>query len=121
MLLLSSPAGIALSTNEDIYLSADGQINQLAGDSINLSTQKNLIAHVSGKASLFAAQNGIKQVAAKGKFEVQALLVSTFCEVRRSYALFFDRGSIFRVIVRLNSVPPGFHEILLPFLARRQQ
>ncbi len=72
MLLLSSPAGIALSTNEDIYLSADGQINQLAGDSINLSTQKNLIAHVSGKASLFAAQNGIKQVAAKGKFEVQA-------------------------------------------------
>ncbi|EXB23400.1 rhs element Vgr family protein, partial [Acinetobacter baumannii 1437282] len=72
MLLLSSPAGIGLSTNEDIHLSADGQINQFAGDSINLSTQKNLVAHVSGKASLFAAQNGIKQVAAKGKFEVQA-------------------------------------------------
>ncbi|WP_433848034.1 type VI secretion system Vgr family protein [Acinetobacter proteolyticus] len=72
MLLLSSPEGIALSTNEDIHLSADGQINQFAGDSINLSTQKNLVAHVSGKASLFAAQNGIKQVAAKGKFEVQA-------------------------------------------------
>ncbi|MFI8034090.1 type VI secretion system Vgr family protein [Acinetobacter sp. ABJ_C3_5] len=72
MLLLSSPAGIGLSTNEDIHLSADGQINQFAGDSINLSTQKNLVAHVSGRASLFAAQNGIKQVAAKGKFEVQA-------------------------------------------------
>jgi len=72
MLLLSSPEGIGLSTNEDIHLSADGQINQFAGDSINLSTQKNLVAHVSGKASLFAAQNGIKQVAAKGKFEVQA-------------------------------------------------
>nr|WP_314523477.1 type VI secretion system Vgr family protein [uncultured Acinetobacter sp.] len=72
MLLLSSPAGIGLSTNEDIHLSADGQINQFAGDSINLSTQKNLIAHVSGKASLFAAQNGIKQVAAKGKFEALA-------------------------------------------------
>ncbi|WP_332604642.1 type VI secretion system Vgr family protein [Acinetobacter sp. ESBL14] len=72
MLLLSSPAGIGLSSNEDIHLSADGQINQFAGDSINLSTQKNLVAHVSGKASLFAAQNGIKQVAAKGKFEVQA-------------------------------------------------
>ncbi|MGN5763862.1 DUF2345 domain-containing protein, partial [Acinetobacter calcoaceticus] len=72
MLLLSSPAGIGLSTNEDIHLSADGQINQFAGDSINLSTQKNLVAHVSGKVSLFAAQNGIKQVAAKGKFEVQA-------------------------------------------------
>jgi len=72
MLLLSSPEGIALSTNEDIHLSADGQINQFAGDSINLSTQKNLIAHASAKVSLFAAQGGIKQVAAKGKFEVQA-------------------------------------------------
>uniref|UniRef100_UPI00057098C4 type VI secretion system Vgr family protein n=1 Tax=Acinetobacter sp. A47 TaxID=1561217 RepID=UPI00057098C4 len=72
MLLLSSPAGIGLSTNEDIHLSADGQINQFAGESINLSTQKNLVAHVSGKASLFAAQNGIKQVAAKGKFEALA-------------------------------------------------
>ncbi|EOR06713.1 type VI secretion system Vgr family protein [Acinetobacter genomosp. 15BJ] len=72
MLLLSSPAGIGLSTNEDIHLSADGQINQFAGDSINLSTQKNLVAHVSGKASLFTAQNGIKQIAAKGKFEMLA-------------------------------------------------
>ncbi|WP_033134861.1 type VI secretion system Vgr family protein, partial [Acinetobacter sp. MN12] len=70
MLLLSSPEGIGLSSNEDIHLSADGQINQFAGDSINLSTQKNLIAHASAKVSLFAAQNGIKQVAAKGKFEV---------------------------------------------------
>ncbi|WP_043974456.1 type VI secretion system Vgr family protein, partial [Acinetobacter sp. NBRC 110496] len=72
MLLFSSPAGIGLSSNEDIHLSADGQINQFAGDSINLSTQKNLVAHVSGKASLFAAQGGIKQVAAKGKFEMLA-------------------------------------------------
>ena len=72
MLLLSSPDGIGLSSNDDIHLSADGQINQFAGDSINLSTQKNLIAHVSAKASLFAAQGGIKQVAAKGKFEIHA-------------------------------------------------
>ncbi len=47
-------------------------INQIAGDSINLSTQKNLVAHVQNRVSLFAAQNGIKQVAAKGKFEVHA-------------------------------------------------
>jgi type VI secretion system secreted protein VgrG len=72
LLLLNSPAGIGLSTNEDIHLSADGQINQFAGDSINLSTQKNLITHAQNRISLFAAQNGIKQVAAKGKFEVQA-------------------------------------------------
>ncbi|ENU90944.1 hypothetical protein F971_03411 [Acinetobacter vivianii] len=72
LLLLNSPAGIGLSTSEDIHLSADGQINQIAGDSINLSTQKNLVAHVQNRISLFAAQNGIKQVAAKGKFEVHA-------------------------------------------------
>ncbi|ENW93050.1 type VI secretion system Vgr family protein [Acinetobacter dispersus] len=72
LLLLNSPAGIGLSTNADIHLSADGQINQIAGDSINLSTQKNLITHAQNKISLFAAQNGIKQVAAKGKFEVHA-------------------------------------------------
>ncbi|MCR4530715.1 DUF2345 domain-containing protein, partial [Acinetobacter venetianus] len=72
LLLLNSPAGIGLSTNEDIHLSADGQINKFAGDSINLSTQKNLITHAQNRISLFAAQSGIKQVAAKGKFEVQA-------------------------------------------------
>ncbi|MBJ8440368.1 type VI secretion system Vgr family protein [Acinetobacter junii] len=72
LLLLNSPAGIGLSTNEDIHLSADGQINQIAGDSINLSTQKNLVTHVQNRISLFAAQNGIKQVAAKGKFEAHA-------------------------------------------------
>ncbi|MQZ30040.1 type VI secretion system tip protein VgrG [Acinetobacter haemolyticus] len=72
MLLLSSPNGIGLSTSEDIHLSADGQLNQFAGDSINLTTQKNLIAQASQKISLFAAQGGIKQVAGKGKVEIQA-------------------------------------------------
>lgn len=72
LLLLNSPAGIGLSTNEDIHLSADGQINHIAGDSINLSTQKNLVAHIQNRISIFAVQNGIKQVAAKGKFEVHA-------------------------------------------------
>ncbi len=72
LLLLSSPNGIGLSTSEDIHLSADGQLNQFAGDSINLTTQKNLIAQASQKISLFAAQGGIKQVAGKGKVEIQA-------------------------------------------------
>ncbi|MEE9901333.1 MAG: type VI secretion system Vgr family protein [Acinetobacter haemolyticus] len=72
MLLLSSPNGIGLSTSEDIHLSADGQLNQFAGDSINLTTQKNLIAQASQKISLFAAQGGIKKVAGKGKVEIQA-------------------------------------------------
>ncbi|KXZ66014.1 Phage-related baseplate assembly protein [Acinetobacter venetianus] len=72
MLLLSSPNGIGLSSDEDIHISADEQINQTASGSINLSSQKNLIAHIQNKISWFAAENGIKQVAAKGKFEMHA-------------------------------------------------
>ncbi|KWQ04797.1 type VI secretion system protein [Acinetobacter harbinensis] len=72
MLLLNSPEGIGLSTAEDIHLSADGQINHIAGDSINLSTQKNLIAHAQSKISLFAAQEGARLYAGKGKVEIQA-------------------------------------------------
>lgn len=72
VLLLSSPDGIALSTPEDIHLSADAQINHVAGDSINFSTQKNFIAQAQNKLSLFAAQGGIKAVAAQSKVEIQA-------------------------------------------------
>ncbi|MGQ1593430.1 type VI secretion system Vgr family protein [Acinetobacter baumannii] len=72
LLLLSSPDGIALSSSEDIHISADAQINQIAGDSINISTQKNVIAHAQNRLSLFAAQSGIKAVAAQGKVEIQA-------------------------------------------------
>ncbi|WP_373369444.1 type VI secretion system Vgr family protein [Acinetobacter seifertii] len=72
LLLLSSPDGIALSTSEDLHISADAQINQVAGDSINISTQKNVIAHAQNKISLFAAQSGLKAVAAQGKVEIQA-------------------------------------------------
>ena len=72
IMLLASPNSIALSSNEDIHLSADGQLNQNAGDSINLSTQKNLIAHAQNKISLFAAQEGARFYAGKGKVEIQA-------------------------------------------------
>ncbi|OYD33379.1 type VI secretion system Vgr family protein [Acinetobacter baumannii] len=42
------------------------------GDSINISTQKNVIAHAQNRLSLFAAQSGLKAVAAQGKVEIQA-------------------------------------------------
>ena len=72
IMLLSSADGIALSTPEDIHLSATGIINHTAGDSINLSTQKNILGQALGKVSLFAAQGGIKAIAAQGKVEIQA-------------------------------------------------
>lgn len=72
IMVLASPNSIALTTNEDVHLSAEGQISHSASDSINLSTQKNLIAHAQSKVSLFAAQEGARLFAAKGKIEIQA-------------------------------------------------
>ena len=72
LMLLCAPNSIALSTNEDLYLSADQQINHSAADNINFSTQKSLIAHAQDNISLFAAQRGLKAIAAKGKVELQA-------------------------------------------------
>lgn len=72
LMILTAPSSIAVSSHEDIHLSADGQINHNAGDSLNLSTQKNLIAHAQDKISLFAAQQGARLYAGKGKIEIQA-------------------------------------------------
>ncbi|WP_081410297.1 type VI secretion system Vgr family protein [Acinetobacter gandensis] len=72
LMILSAPNSIAVSSQEDIHLSADGQISQSAGESINLSSQKSLIAHAQSKISLFAAQEGLRAYAGKGKVEIQA-------------------------------------------------
>ncbi|MCU4475144.1 DUF2345 domain-containing protein, partial [Acinetobacter bereziniae] len=72
LMILASPNSIALSSNQDINLSADGQISNSAGDSINLSTQKSVVAHAQNKISLFAAQEGARLYAGKGKVEIQA-------------------------------------------------
>ena len=72
IMVLTSPNSIAVATNEDLYLSADGQMSQSAGDSINISTQKSLIAHAQSKISLFAAQDGFRAYAGKGKAEIHA-------------------------------------------------
>ncbi|KAF5272949.1 hypothetical protein FQR65_LT17286 [Abscondita terminalis] len=72
LMVLASPNSIGLSSNEDIHVSADKQISHSAGDSINLSTQKNFLVHAQNKISLFAAQEGARLYAAKGKVEIQA-------------------------------------------------
>ncbi|MDX8164159.1 type VI secretion system Vgr family protein [Acinetobacter pittii] len=72
VMLLASPKSIAVSSNEDIHLSANGQLTQSAGDSINISTQKNIVSHASQKISLFAAQEGARIFAGQGKVEIQA-------------------------------------------------
>ncbi|NWK76034.1 DUF2345 domain-containing protein, partial [Acinetobacter sp. SwsAc6] len=72
LMILSAPNSIAMTSNEDIHVSADRQISQSAGDSINISSQKSFIAHAQSKISLFAAQEGLRAYAGKGKVEIQA-------------------------------------------------
>ncbi|QTD64295.1 type VI secretion system tip protein VgrG [Acinetobacter towneri] len=72
LMLLCAPHSIALSTHQDIHLSADQQIYQSAAGGINFSTQKSVITHARDKVSLFAAEQGISAFAAKGKVEIQA-------------------------------------------------
>ncbi|MBU3847591.1 MAG: type VI secretion system tip protein VgrG [Candidatus Acinetobacter avistercoris] len=72
LMLLATPNSIALASNQDVHLSADRHLNSNAGDSINFSTQKSLIAHAENKISLFSAQEGARLYAAKGNVEIQA-------------------------------------------------
>ena len=72
LMVLASPNSIGLSSNEGIHVSADKQISHSAGDSINLSTQKNFLVHAQNKISMFAAQQGARLYAGNGKVEIQA-------------------------------------------------
>lgn len=71
IMLLSSPQSVGISSQASVHVCADGHISQSAGDSINMSTQDHLIAHVQQKISLFSVQNGITATAAKGKIALQ--------------------------------------------------
>ncbi|MDO5542623.1 MAG: type VI secretion system Vgr family protein [Acinetobacter sp.] len=72
VMILCAPNSIAVSTQQDLHLSADQHIHQSAAGSINISTQKSVITHARDKVSLFAAEQGIRAFAAKGKVEIQA-------------------------------------------------
>lgn len=94
VMLLSAPSSIALASQADIHVSADAQISQTAGDSINLSTQSNLIAHAQDKISLFAAQKGLSMVAAKDKLELQAQNGEMQAIARQSVSIISTEDSI---------------------------
>ncbi len=72
VMLFSSPAGIALSSEKSVHLSPDEQLNLVSGQSTHLATGKSLIATVKEKFSLFAQNAGLKLFAAKGKVELQS-------------------------------------------------
>ncbi|ABB07620.1 type VI secretion system Vgr family protein [Burkholderia lata] len=72
VMLVASPAGIALSTQASVHVSSDQQTNLVSGQSTFIASGKSLVASVAEKISLFAQNAGMKLFAAKGKVEVQA-------------------------------------------------
>ena len=72
VLLFGSPAGIGLSTQQSVHVSATDHVNFASGQSMHIAAGKSLLASVGDKLSLFVQNAGMKLFAAKGKVEVQA-------------------------------------------------
>jgi len=73
LMVLSSPEGIAASTQQSVHVTADQQVNTVARKNIIFAAGKSLLASVMDGISLFAQNLGIKLIAGKGKIDVQAL------------------------------------------------
>ncbi|MDN7905536.1 type VI secretion system Vgr family protein [Burkholderia diffusa] len=72
VMLLSSPEGIAASTQQSVHVTANQHANVVAGKNVNLAAGKALLVSVIDKISLFAQNLGIKIFAAKGPVDIQA-------------------------------------------------
>ncbi|MEQ5839406.1 type VI secretion system tip protein VgrG [Paraburkholderia acidicola] len=73
VMVLSSPDGIAATTQQSVHLTADQHVNTVARKNIVLAAGKSLLASVMDGISLFAQNLGIKLIAGKGKIDIQAL------------------------------------------------
>ncbi|MBU6487710.1 MAG: type VI secretion system tip protein VgrG, partial [Burkholderiales bacterium] len=72
IMLMASPSGIALSTQQSTSIAADKHVNIVSGASTHIASGKSLIASIGEKLSLFVQNAGMKLFAGKGKVEVQA-------------------------------------------------
>ncbi|MBR7958838.1 type VI secretion system tip protein VgrG [Burkholderia vietnamiensis] len=72
VMLLSSPEGIAASTQQSVHITANQHANVVAGKNVNLAAGKGLLVSVLDRISLFAQNLGIKIFAAKGPVDIQA-------------------------------------------------
>ena len=72
VMLLSSPEGIAVSTQQSVHVAANQHVNAVAGTNVNIGAGKSLLASVMDSISLFAQNLGIRIFAAKGPVNIQA-------------------------------------------------
>ncbi|WP_188915853.1 type VI secretion system Vgr family protein [Pseudoduganella buxea] len=68
---VSAPAGLALTSQANVALGAQTQVDLVSMGNMQLSVGKKLLARVSDSISLFAHKLGIKLVAASGKLDLQ--------------------------------------------------
>ena len=69
---LSAPAGVAMTSQDNIAIGAQTHVDVLSIGNTQLSVGRKLLARVSESISLFAHRLGIKLIAASGKLELQA-------------------------------------------------
>ncbi len=72
VMLFGSPAGIGLSTQQSVQVSADQHVNLVSGQSTHIAIGKSLLASIGQTLSLFVQNAGMKLFAGKGKVEIQA-------------------------------------------------
>jgi type VI secretion system secreted protein VgrG len=70
--LVSAPAGIALTSGSHVQLAAQDHFIATAGGNADISVMKRFTAAAGEAVSLFAQRLGMKLFAAKGKIEIQA-------------------------------------------------
>ncbi|WP_176016681.1 type VI secretion system tip protein TssI/VgrG [Burkholderia sp. BCC0398] len=72
LIVMSSPAGIAATTQQSTQIAADKHINFVSGEHTHIATGKSLIAAAVEKISLYVQKAGMKLFAAKGRVEIEA-------------------------------------------------
>ncbi|GAB3626082.1 Actin cross-linking toxin VgrG1 [Pandoraea terrae] len=72
VILVSAPAGIALTSAESIQLAANGNVIASARANLDLGAGQHVTIAAGQSASIFAQENGIKLVTAKGDFSAAA-------------------------------------------------
>ncbi|UQZ87817.1 type VI secretion system tip protein VgrG [Deltaproteobacteria bacterium Smac51] len=71
-MVLSGPAGLAMTTDKSAHFSAGHNLAFSAGKNISLATGQSVVASALRRVSLFALKLGLKIFAGKGKLEIQA-------------------------------------------------
>jgi len=72
IIAISAPSGMAMSSGEEMAITAATNLDIVTQQSMQITSGKNLLARVKDRISLFAHKLGIKLVAASGKVEIQA-------------------------------------------------